>query len=166
MIGIEWRRIKDFPYSVSNTGLVRNDRTGKILKGTPHKGGYLWVQLWVNNKYHSRSVHRLVAKSFIDNPDGKPQVNHKDGNTQNNTADNLEWVTCKENNLHRVHVLRIGMEAAQKSRMKKVMCIETGETFQSLKDAAAAYGGSADGLSNHLCGKSKSCMKYHWRYSE
>ena len=66
------------------------------------KKGYLRVDLYdENGKRKHFKVHRLVAEAFIPNPDGKPQVNHKDGNKHNNSVTNLEWVTDSENKDHR-----------------------------------------------------------------
>lgn len=74
---------------------------GKPLKGDLTKAGYLRVVLYLKNGSKIReSVHRLVAKEFIPNPENKPFVNHKDGNKINNCVDNLEWVTPKENGQH------------------------------------------------------------------
>lgn len=99
-------------YEVSNLGRVRsidrkvNSRNGKrlvkgkILKQQVDKYGYMRVHCYMNNKSKQYQVHRLVALSFISNPDNKPQVNHKDGNKQNNRVDNLEWSTNKENVKH------------------------------------------------------------------
>lgn len=63
---------------------------------TLNNRGYLTVV--IRKKTHM--LHRLVAQAFIPNPEGKPFVNHKDGNKLNNRADNLEWCTARENNLH------------------------------------------------------------------
>jgi hypothetical protein len=57
-----------------------------------------------NGRRKHHKVHRLVAKAFIPNPEGKQQVNHKDGNKQNNSITNLEWVTDEENKIHQKHI--------------------------------------------------------------
>lgn len=92
-------------YAVSNFGNVMNINTKKIL--SPQDKGYLFVTLHnVSNTRNKKGyrkqyrIHRLVAKYFIDNPDNKPYVNHKDGNKHNNNVDNLEWVTESENTQH------------------------------------------------------------------
>ncbi len=99
-------------YSVSNLGRVRSNqiaytasngvaecvfhKKGRILKPHANKEGYLSVNLFGKPK----KIHRLVAEVFIENSENKPCINHKDGNKSNNSIDNLEWVTVKENNLH------------------------------------------------------------------
>lgn len=76
-------------------------RGGIVLKpGTNKQTGYLQVDLWKANKGTKFAVHRLVAEAFIPNPDGKLEVNHKDGNRANPAMDNLEWVTSSENSYH------------------------------------------------------------------
>jgi len=97
----EWLPIKDFEnYEISSLGRVQNIETGRMLKLTI-KGGYMFVGLSSTNKKKSIAVHRLVALAFIENPENKPQVNHKDKNRANNNVSNLEWSTALENNLHR-----------------------------------------------------------------
>ena len=104
-------------YMVSNLGRIKsmyrrhgNGAGGKvsviykevILKGTPNKNhGY--VQVTLNHKLYL--LHVLVARAFIPNVDGKPEVNHKDGDKTNNKVKNLEWVTKSENAIHRSRVL-------------------------------------------------------------
>lgn len=78
------------------------------LKPEETKKGYLRVDLYdEKGKRKHFKVHRLVAQAFIENPDGKPQVNHKDGNKHNNSVTNLEWVTDAENKDHRKELLDV-----------------------------------------------------------
>lgn len=103
----QWKKISEIPqyeiykdYSVSNTGLVRNDKTGKVLKNNADIDGYFEVTLYdVGHHGVNKKVHRLVALAFIPNFDEKhyTQVNHKDENKQNNKVDNLEWCTVAYN---------------------------------------------------------------------
>lgn len=92
-----WIDAKDHPgYEVSNTGYVRNKKSGRILKGSLNKhGGYLRVGIDGKHYY----IHRLVADSFYDGDmDHKyMDVNHIDGDKLNNELPNLEWMTRKEN---------------------------------------------------------------------
>jgi len=85
-------------YEVSNHGRVSNFR--KILKTYKINSGYLALKLQKDGKVKSVLLHRLVAELFVPNPEGKPEVNHIDGNKENNRADNLEWVTSAENKAH------------------------------------------------------------------
>lgn len=108
----KWSGIKDFPsYEVSNLGKVRrifkDYRTlkikGKYQEMTLYnnkRNGYVYVWLNENGKGYNKRIHRLVAETFIPNPKNKPQVNHKDGNKQNNHYSNLEWCTNRENVIH------------------------------------------------------------------
>jgi DNA-binding transcriptional regulator YiaG len=107
-----WQYIKDFEnYKINADGEIhsvsRNDSIGRYRKGKKlstnlNKWGYEKVVLCKNGKPYTKSVHRLVAIHFIQNPKNKPQVNHKDGNKLNNKDSNLEWVTAKENQQHAV----------------------------------------------------------------
>jgi len=105
----EWRDVVGFEglYRVSEYGEVESQgayiksRNGKLLNAHPTgTSAYLYVKLWKGNKMFNCSVHRLVAEAFVDNPEGKPIVNHKDGNKRNNHYANLEWVTHSENHKH------------------------------------------------------------------
>lgn len=87
-------------YEISNTGKVRNKKTKRILKPWKNSRGYLIITLRNGYKSKCHTVHRLVAENFILNPNNLPQVNHIDGNKQNNFINNLEWVSASENMKH------------------------------------------------------------------
>lgn len=91
-------------YDVSSDGRILSLRRGAELKFGNCGDGYLGVNLSVNGVRRGFSVHRLVAQAFIPNPDGKPQVNHKNGDKTDNRVDNLEWVSASENSLHSVRI--------------------------------------------------------------
>lgn len=98
-----FKPIEGFPdYQVSNTGNVVSYKGKKprILKCKVDKYGYKCVCLRRDNKNHHFTVHRLVAKAFVDNLYNKPTVNHIDGNKLNNNYTNLEWHTVAENTKH------------------------------------------------------------------
>lgn len=79
-------------FYVSNLGNIRRDFKGERTIVKPVVlNGYHYVQIPIGYLWKVKSVHRIVAEAFIDNPDGYPVVNHKDGNRLNNRADNLEW---------------------------------------------------------------------------
>ena len=95
-----WKYIKDYSkYEVSNLGRIRNRKNYKVLRTVFDKLGYERITLPSdkNGNIEILSVHRLVAKAFIPNPDNFPCVNHKDENPSNNCVDNLEWCTYSYN---------------------------------------------------------------------
>lgn len=98
-----WVVIKEFPsYSIDEEGLIKNNKTNRILKTTRiDNNGYYRVALRKSKKNHIRDIHRLKAIAFIPNPFNYPLVDHKDRNKQNNTLDNLRWATHSINNLNR-----------------------------------------------------------------
>lgn len=98
---------KDIPgyegkYQITSWGRVYNVDRGSFITPEHHHKGYLRVDLFDRNgKRTHYKVHRLVGMAFIPNPENKPQINHKDGNKENNSFTNLEWVTNDENVDHR-----------------------------------------------------------------
>lgn len=95
-----WKKIKrNNNYSINENGQIRNDITLDIKKPYINKqNGYLTVDLYDGRKRTKCTVHRLLAETFIPNPDNKPCIDHKDGNRQNNKLSNLRWATYSENN--------------------------------------------------------------------
>lgn len=98
-------------YFVSPRGNVYN-RHGELMVGAVDKNGYRHAILNRRN----RDIHRIVAETFIPNPNNRPCVNHKDGNKLNNSVDNLEWCTYSENTLH---AYRMGLQVAKRRKVAK-----------------------------------------------
>lgn len=97
-----WRPVVGYEglYEVSNLGRVKG-RKG-FIKPKIGRNGYARTDLWKDGRRYRPSIHRLVAQTFLPNPETKPQVNHLDGNKLNNAVSNLEWCTAQENILHAV----------------------------------------------------------------
>ena len=239
-------------YMVSNLGRIKSlnySRTGEemILNPIKNKLGYLHVFLYSNGKRKKYSVHRLIALTFISNPENKTCIDHLDTNPQNNRVENLRWATSKENNnnpLTRKHIseskkgennpmygkhhteehkkklsesqkgkklseetkqklseahkgkkfteehkkklseaqkgkkhteeTKKKMSEAQKGKnhpkAKKVMCITTGKTFDTVKEAGEYYKCKASHISACCKGKRKTAgkleegTKLEWKY--
>lgn len=118
-------------YKVSNFGRVMNAKREKTLKPAANSRGYLRVLLCKDGKKTNKFVHRLVAAAFVPNPYQKPVVDHIDGNTQNNTAENLRWTTHAENLANRNHrradIIKIideALLAAQMEEMGRILALE------------------------------------------
>lgn len=127
----EWKDIKGYEglYQVSDWGNVKSlDRVitridnvkqffkSKNLKKTKDKNGYLFVALGANSK--NKKIHRLVAQMFIPNPENKPEIDHIDGNPQNNNVENLQWVNRKENINNPVTIERMKQNALKQYKKR------------------------------------------------
>lgn len=95
-----FKDIKGYPgYQISNFGRVWSDKSQKYLSPVPNNNGYLQIKMIaVNGKRKNELIHRLVAIHFIDNPEGKAEVNHINHQRDDNRIENLEWVSKSENN--------------------------------------------------------------------
>ena len=92
------KEIKDFEnYEISNLGRIRNKETKLIRKQSSHKDGYNRIVLIKDNKNYIKTVHRLVAITFIPNPNNLSDVDHIDNNKLNNNVENLQWLSHKDN---------------------------------------------------------------------
>ena len=150
-------------YEVSNMGRIRR-RSDKYIRALKkNKLGYVRIDLYKNHKPHWLSVHRIVAQTFLENNECLPQVNHKNGVKNDNRLENLEWCSRSENIIH-----------AYKNKLRKppketpVRCIETGEEFANLHEAARKVGGNASNLFRALYGGSnyKTFSGLHWELTK
>ena len=162
----KWTTIKEASnYEISTYGNVRNKTTQKILKGRLSKSGYLQVSIKINetNKFSNRYIHRLVAFHWIENSDNKKEVNHKDGNKENNNVENLEWVTSSENQKHRHS---IGNNKTSNRRVGKFT--KDGELlaqYNSIQEAAnIENNGIRVSIDNVVHGKRKSLKGFIWKF--
>ena len=108
-----WKDIKGYEglYQISNLGNVKSLKTNKNLYYSKSRN-YLRVSLNKNGIRKGCSIHRLVAQTFIPNPNNYPCVNHKDCNGNNNKVNNLEWCTYKQNNSYKNHHLKRNISSA------------------------------------------------------
>ena len=90
-------------YSVTKDGRVWSNVSNKFLVNNAGTKGYMRVCMYLDGKNYVKKIHRLVAETFIENPQEKVQVNHIDGDKNNNNINNLEWCTNTENNLHAIN---------------------------------------------------------------
>lgn len=96
-----WKLYEEVPrFEVSTFGNVRYVKDGAIKYKKPDKIGYVYIQYKVDGRIFNLKVHRMVAKTFLDNKLDLREVNHIDGNKQNNRVDNLEWCTRQQNIRH------------------------------------------------------------------
>lgn len=160
-------------YQVSNLGRVYNSKKGRLMKLTKNNKGYLVVALSKNGKQKSFYIHRLVATAFIPNPNNLPCINHKSEIKTENHVTNLEWcdITYNNNFGTRTEKARkatkgrelLKMTGSNNPRAKKVRCVETGEVFDTIKDAQE-WLGIKTGICECCKGKLEKAGGYHWRY--
>lgn len=186
-----WKDIKGYEglYQVSDTGRIkslqrhRKNHTKtqivkeKIKNTRKDPQGYLLLDLYKDNKPKTIRVHRLVAETFIPNPENKETVNHMDGDKENNDVENLEWASFKEQNNH-IYEKKLksdesidkAIKAMNKASSKKTMCLNDGIIYNSASEAGRAVGVSAS-LIMRVCrgerksaGKDKNGNSLRWGY--
>ena len=145
-------------YQVSNLGRVRNSK-GKIMKQHKKNDGYMTIDLYKDGKRKTHKVHRLVAITFIPNPENKRTVNHKDEVKTNNHVDNLEWMTTAENNSYGTRTAR-----AIAKLSKQVYCITNNTVYASAREAARKLNLDNANINKCLKGKYKQTKGYQFKY--
>lgn len=150
-------------YQISNLGNVKSIRTGKLLKPAKDTSGYLLVWLYKNNNRKTIGVHRLVAMTFIPNPQNLPLVNHKDENKTNNAVNNLEWCDCKYNINYGTRTQRSAL-----SNRKRILQFNKAGVFlrewSGVSIASKALFINTSSISQCCQGERKSAGGYIWKY--
>lgn len=148
-----WKEISQYKgYSVSNLGRVTNPK-GKILSVEKNQKGYCRVN--INGKH--LKVHRLVAMAFIPNPDKLPQVNHKNEIKADNRVENLEWIDNQTNYI---------LNSNKAHGKKRVILIDNGQEFESIKEAARQIGISRYSITAACEGRQRTAGGKRWKYAD
>ena len=163
-----WMDVYDFPrYQVSDQGKVRNKRTHKIKSAHYDNDGYLKVTLMNiingNKKTSRKTVHRLVAESFLGGPHPDLQVNHKNGVKDDNRVVNLEWCTGSENVKH-AYATGIRKPSGGRGTIRPVRVTELNTVYPNLHECAKAIGSNSGNLSHYLHENKDTIKGYHVEY--
>lgn len=121
-----------------------------ITFGRKLSNGYMGFVLSNDCLQHQKLVHRIVAEHFIPNPENKPEVNHINGIKDDNRAENLEWATSSEN---QIHAIRTGLQSGFNSKI--VLNIATGVFYDTMTEAANSINMRVATLSRKLNGLRK-----------
>lgn len=150
-------------YSVDEYGSVFDKYNKRYLKHFNNGFGYEYVMMSLNGKYKQYKVHRLVAETFIPNPENKPFVNHIDCNRSNNYYKNLEWCTQKENINYAQKI-----NSSFNDRNKKVKQYDKENnlinTYESISEASRRTGITIASISYSANGKRKTGGGYIWHF--
>ena len=160
-----WKDIKGYEgqYQVSNLGNVKSLKRNKVMSPIVRRHGYFGVQLYDGKgKQKTYSIHRLVAQTFIDNPNNYAEVNHKDENKANNRVENLEWcdrtynvrygTAMQRSAKHRINNLKQSKRIAQYTKDGELIGV-----FPSIAEIKRELGFEQSNICN--------CAKGHPNYS-
>lgn len=162
-------------YQVDTNGIVYSKK-GKPLKYSINHNGYSIINFYVNHQRKGFGVHTIVANQFLYKPkNDNYQVNHKDGNKQNNNVNNLEWVTPLENTDHAKNILGYNNSGENNYNSRKIRMIGNGNSiiFGSIADASRKmvsdgivkkFNSGKIGIWRALNGIRKTYKGYIWKY--
>ena len=139
-------------YAITSCGKVWSYRRQKFLTPIKIANGYYQVSLCVNGKKKNYLIHRLVGEAYLPNPNNLPEINHIDRIPSHNFLRNLEWCDRKYN--------------VQYSKGKKVRCVETGNIYNSIREAGEEIGIHYTGIKDTINGRQKTAGGYHWEVVE
>lgn len=157
-------------YKIDEFGNVLSCSTGLVRKASKSSNRYLYLPLCKNGKKKYKRIHRLVAETFIPNPDNLPQVNHKDEDIYNNHVSNLEWCTQKHNLNHGSRNIRISKSRTNNPKISRaVQQIKDGvivRTYPSIQDACRDGVFKKANIHAVCNGKRNQHGGYNWKYKE
>ena len=165
-------------YKVSNLGRIlnlnyKNTGKAKLMNPSTNIYGYLQVNLRKNGESKTCKVHRLVAETFLPNPENKPEVNHIDEDKTNNRVDNLEWKNHRDNCNHGTRNERIGkankiVQTNNGKKSKRVLQLSlTGELIRewpSTREIERQLGFDHGAVAKCCNGKQKTAYSFLWMY--
>lgn len=154
-----WKKMNRHPsYEISEEGVIKRTRTDELL--SPFLAGNGSLRITIDGK--TEYIHRLVAESYISNPEGKPDVRHLDGDKTNNHISNLEWAWHSDTQKASYGV---GTNApGGNTPPKPIRIVETGEEFESIRACARYISGSPSGIRQCLAGKINTYLGFHFEY--
>lgn len=160
----EFYPIAEYPnYYISKSGKVLSIKgRPKLLKPSKNDKGYLQIQLFKNGKRKIMYIHRIVAITFIPNPNNYPIINHKDENPLNNNLNNLEWCTQSYN----VSYGNSRKSMSVKVNAYKYPAMEFVGTFKSISEAGRKLNIHHCSICNILKGKQISTKGYFFEYAD
>lgn len=165
----KYRKLKSlsFLYEISEDGELRNVKSKKVLKPKVHKDGHLFYTIRDKNYYQ----HRLLVEAWLDKPENWENlfIHHKDGNKQNNSLDNLEFIDPAEH--RRLHMTTLFKEFNEE-REKAIYSPDLQKEFSSIKDAGIFIGEKLGvkprtaslNIAKVCRGEAKSAYKYSWTF--
>ena len=164
-----WADIEGYEnlYAISSKGRCWSYKANKFLKEVINNDGYLRFSLFKDGKHKRYLAHRLVAKSFVDNPNQYPEINHINENIKDNCVENLEWCTHKQNINYgsRNKKISLALKNNQNSA-KRVQNIDTLNIYDSLTKAEKETGISSSQICLCCKFKAKTAGGYRWRYAK
>ena len=154
---VEMKDIKGYEkmYAATKDGRIWSYRTKDFMAQYPSKEGYKAVNFTINYKHKRCRVHRLIAETWLENPDNLPLVKHKDGDITNNNVDNLYWSDYNEFEVN---------ERCTPGHGTPVYCVELNTAYPTIGDASLDTGANSSSITAACQGIYKTAGGYHWWY--
>ena len=152
-------------YLINKKGEIFSEFKGEVMKPALRSGYHFVVIMTDTGKRVNKMIHRLMAETFLPNPDNLPEIDHIDGNALNNNLDNLRWVTKKENQNNPITLSKLKLSAQDIS--KPVLQLKNGvivKEYNSINEAAKMNLFSPIAICMVCKGKRKTHKGYMWRY--